>query len=419
MRDLLFGSLFRDPRGHQFQRMVREPPDWLLQAARALTREARDVAMRVWSLAYLSYDSYAQVLTDSDDESLKRTVHRAIDCPPMGMMVRTDGETDLRECRWRFCPWCHARRTLGLYHGLQSSTPDDGDSLLIRGRIIVPSTRLNPSVIARHVDCEEFPERAEVKFVKSELMPQLQGYAESRGSVSGLSTYQLGPHRTRDGETLFSHELGYLGLVPQCDDFLRRFPSRSSRGGDWLYLGGDESLVTWLAMPQPDLHLRTMLAGSASKIPDTWVVYGNTHDTAERRLPDGIAGALSWAPTYLWTPEQFSAASIAVHGVKSTQRHGGWNEPASQSPSPLAPANQQRNQNAQDRREQLLMVAREVWEDVLRAIVGQPGRPAYRKLLAEHLRRHGTCVSDRDVAWLVKQLRQGSSDFTNRPPNGV
>ncbi len=142
---------------------------------------------------------------------------------------------------------------------------------------------------------------------------------------------------------------------------------------------------------------------------------------------DGVPGVLALQPLYMFDNDGLRDYVAAMTGIHLYDRFGSWRVSKPVEPPNLANLqsrqhqasthrqlqshNDQRQQEAADKRVALLEVARTRWPQVQQqAQKKQRGRPAYRQVLAEMLQQHGVQASDRDVRWLLRMLNRPATD---------
>ncbi len=445
--DLLFGSLFRDPRAFEFQAQSRQPPEILLAKVNHLRPKQQIHALRVLILNSLQQRLYNQVLATSNDMRVRKVVKVMSQCPPMGVLVTSHyKDAELRYCKSRLCPWCHARQVVNRYHRLQAKTRTH-IQYLVQARAVISDAMLDSDVVEEWCDrnitksstlfriedvCEdsknefaniEFSSRLlrlaqQVQYANRELKLQLRDQARQFGIRDGMLTYQIGPGKERNGQVVFRHCIGLLGVRAfasneEVQDFFdTEFPNTKSRARGINVMGRTEE-VAWHAISTSNPNaLRLMLAGSSQKFDLSRVeVFGNTLDPRDRFHPDGFPGVLSLQPTYLFTPENFIEALAACRGVQLFSCFGEWaklktkqcDQPPTQ-PAPLGKANKKRKTATLQRRLSLQQVARQNYREIRRKAKENPGRPAVLRALMEVLRTKDKIISQRDARWLSKHL---------------
>jgi hypothetical protein len=168
------------------------------------------------------------------------------------------------------------------------------------------------------------------------------------------------------------------------------------------------------------------LAGSSTRfavkklgLPEGWFQTPGGHST-------GIAGALSWQPTFLFDDQMWFAYAEAVKGQQLYRGFGSWRKAigpvAEDSRSSidrrfmrvqktrLTQKRQQkgnrRTKAVEQRRPEMLEAARKLWSSVLVDRAVTRGRPNHRKKLEQLLGDQGLTFSRRDLDWVMQRLRK-------------
>ena len=149
MRDNLFGSLIRDPRAFEFQRLLRRPEPWMEETLSHLAPGKARQALPVVVLDYVHKRLLASLFCPADTgRPFEETIEefgRLWACPPTGALLekRTGrGKAKMLLCgAKRLCPWCHSREVVRLYEAL---APHFAESA--RHRLLV---RLRATLVAK------------------------------------------------------------------------------------------------------------------------------------------------------------------------------------------------------------------------------------------------------------------------------
>lgn len=449
-RDVLFASLIRDPRGARFQRLSREPEDWMVELVKHLEGPSRKQALDLVALQYLHYEHLSRTPAPEDlgddDGHILEAIRDARKCTPCGARLqRAKGKAKLSTCkRHRICPWCHARMVTRLYDDLNKFPRHSSEtSFLHQALCSFDSLDLNMTKVdiwydhvwlfggGDPVDQHENPFTLQVLYVKEVVRQQLRQAAAELGICDGLTTYQVTPGKDPEGNRTYRHQLGLLGVRSgDTDQRHAAAPKVSFLRATY----GHDLNVSWLNMRA--LHqssLRIMLAGSSATYPARdrvrdQMLTGNTKPILEGT--DGVAGVLDLSPTYLWDNYRLFEYFRATKNLQVVTFFGDWRRNgASSKKKPEQPgewdrkerhvkayknrrlkkANTKRAQSASDRRSQYLDSALAIWEKVQQRASQraqqQGGRPPVREMLIEMLSELGHDISDRDAKWLMKQLR--------------
>jgi hypothetical protein len=186
--------------------------------------------------------------------------------------------------------------------------------------------------------------------------------------------------------------------------------------------------VRWLLLPADDASsLRVALAGSSAnslRKQLNWPEEGLENDECQSF---GIGGALSWQPTFLLDDQMGFSYVQEIEKQRLYLPFGSWQESMAMTSatarmstdrkfekaqaerlvrSRQQKGNRQRRREAEDRRADLLNMARGLWERLLMDVAGTRGRPGYRKCLEKLMQEQGHCPSPRDMKWLMGQLTQ-------------
>ncbi|MHB1035006.1 MAG: hypothetical protein ACYC35_15270 [Pirellulales bacterium] len=449
VRDLLFGSLIRDPRGFMFRQRSLKPDSWITTALEESLGHLDPAGIQLISLASLHYEHLANARTSDEPFSPKliEVLRRARRCWPMGAQVEpppNSEHTPRDVCQnAHVCPWCHARTLVAIHKALTNGplrTLDDR-KLLVGARYTVPGSRLDElklsawlgyAPVAKKMNCGSepaIPLTLAVRYANLEIKAQLRRQAEHAGIHNGLVTHQLGPHLDADKSPGFRHQIGFLGEVnfktPEALEAYAADIDRSILKPLRIHVMGEPVFGQWLAIPADTQQaLRLLLFGSSNtySAKAATSVYGAAFDS----LRDGIPGALSLEPTYLYTPAQLHAHLLATQGVHLYTPFGTWREaigdrrrqpacrpefrggrPAPQPPLPAVAAGSRRT-NGEAAFALLLQTARPLWPTVVQRVAGKPGRPAYRHELTTAMRDAGHVLSKRKAESLLKKLRRAT-----------
>jgi len=451
-RDALVASLIRDPRGFRFQKLIRKPPDWLVESVEHVPEQHRQQALQVNALHLLHQQKLAGLLYPDDvqraDDEAVEVFGRVRDCTPCGALVervqKTEDGRDFPECgRPRVCPWCHARKVVRAYRSLTARrTIESPYSLLVQARATVTSDELDLDIMQDWIACcrrrGEFGQdqptpmwyRLESLYTNAELRPQLLDFAHHLGLSGGLVSLQAGPCRLRDRSEGYRFELGLIGDVPFATDrerekFMRYTAMDKPAVKFALNVMGRKIYVELLALPaEHPLALRLFLAGSSWSYPvQKLPLIGAFPSDLDYGFRDGLPGILGFQPIHLFDDLDFWRYSDAMQGINLFSTFGDWKKPSpqqrprrqqsentfrphrTQKLRPLRRANESRKGDVEQRRRSLLEVARTVWPEIKAQVKSAPGRPPYKRLLVARLKREGLEVSDRDARWLMEQLK--------------
>jgi hypothetical protein len=401
-----------------------------------------------------------------DEDPVAICLGKLWNCWPCGVGVAWvgPGEKTPRDiCAMaRLCPWCHARKALRLYQRLARGPLQElGQKYLALGRVSVPSPFLGSAAgVQRFLADSSSANSAgwlqqdgncwlppnfnhllhpdHVAYVRHELGQEFLDQARGLGLTGGILVYQVGPYLSQAGLRVFVHELTILGEVTFADaDGRAAFEDAiAMHGPPYGYIGPldvrmeglNHVLVPhWLLLPatQPQA-LRLVLAGTAVNYPIAQLDLSAHHLDLKDGLRFGIQGALAPQPAFLFDATQWCSHAAVLKGLQLFSPFGTWatveqprgakgpdglprRMPARRQQrrprANLTRANEQRQQEAQARREALLEQPRPFWKELIGQRSGQPGRPALHGPLRERLAQAGVGVSDRDLRWLVQHLK--------------
>lgn len=461
VRDNLFGSLIRDHRGQAFQAMLRRPPDWMTDSVQHLPENQKRAALQVLGLNFLYQRTYARfvdsVAAHPDPPRIPGVldaIQQAQRCWPVGALLEVGPgaqPTDAFVCKQAYlCPWCHGRSVSRLYRRLRPrfAEPIPFRWLVqIRFKLTIDDLPLESLQLWKHYMCTRnttlfadasFPWlRVPIYYVHDEIKQQLRDKIARLGLKGGILTYQLGPDKGGDNFLGFSHRLGLLGEITfdsQLDqDVYFRLLEHIALKRELVHVCGWWRVAEFRALPTTyPQALRLLLAGSSLNYRLRWLQYKEqfpASDTSERGfLRDGLPGVLALQPLYLFDNTGLHDYVAAMTGIHLYDCFGSWRVSTTETtqPQPVQPPslanlqsrqhlasrhrrlqthNDQRQQEAADKRAALLETAKRVWPQVQqRAQQKQRGRPPYRQVLTQLLQQQGAQASDRDVRWLLRML---------------
>ncbi len=250
---------------------------------------------------------------------------------------------------------------------------------------------------------------------KSALARALLAAANNLGAGGGLLTHQMGSAQLPTGQRTLLHD---LVVIAELDGEAAANFRRMAGGAVW------QSVEPLNAVRETGLHVRWLLRPADRPSSLRVVMAGGKAGQAGY-----VRGALSWQPTLLlddqmWFPYVHEVrgqrlhvafgswrdgmAAAAADARRSVDRRFGQAQSARHARKKQQAGNRQRCRQAEDRRADLLTVARGLWARVIADVSGRPGRPAYRSRLAELLQEQGVVPSDRDLKWLMRQLAPGA-----------
>ncbi|MCY2990908.1 MAG: hypothetical protein NTY19_23985 [Planctomycetota bacterium] len=457
VRDNLFGSLIRDHRGQVFQALLRRPPDWMSESVKYLPEPQRRTALQVVALNFLHQRLYANFLASAaanPDASripgVLDAIQRAQRCWPVGVLLEPGPglqPTERFVCKQAYlCPWCHGRRVNHLYGSLRSRFAEPVPfRWLLQIRLNLSIDNLPQDAIDlwyQHMnrrDRAQFDEanfpwlRVPIYYVHDEIKKQLRDKIARLQLKGGILTYQLGPDRSSDERLGFSHRLGLLGEIT----FESQAAEDAYFGGmspdeAQLYVCGRWLRAEFIAVPTTTPQaLRFLLAGSSVNYPVERLGYkcnlGSTATPERGVLHDGVPGVLALQPLYLLDDNRLHTYAAAMTGIHLYDRFGSWRVSKPVEPPSLANLrprqhrasrrrrlqthNDQRQQQAADKRAAQLEIARTLWPQVQQqAARQQRGRPPYRQVLTQLLQQQGVQASDRDVRWLLQMLNPPATE---------
>jgi hypothetical protein len=457
-RDCLYRSLRLDHRVPWFRRYLKRPAPWMESLVAHLPNKAdRHQALQWVVLDYLHKLHLARlypVLTyQYDEEGWETTLFRRLwRCTPYTVQVerRNGGKKNIRGCGYpRLCPWCHARKVVRLHEVIRlGPLKEPSGKYLLLGKPR-PFAEISGGIDGSWEQADWLAYTSDEKVrghygryfgrsagraaeTKKVLADTLLAAARELGAIGGLLTHQLGSAQLGNGQRSFLHD---LGLVAQLDSEVGLALLKDT-GGTAMWesvepLQATSELtmnVRWLVLPadQPT-SLRVALAGSSASSLRKLRRQAEEGLEGDEGHSFGIRGALNWQPTFLlddqmWVPyvQEIEKQrlylpfgswqdSMAVAGATermSTDRRFGKAQSARLVQSRQQKGNRHRRREAEDRRADLLNVARSLWDRVLMDVAGARGRPGYRKRLEMLMQEQGHCPSPRDMKWLMGQLTQ-------------
>ena len=334
-RDCLLSALLRDHRTTWFHKYLRRPSPWMQAIADTFaSKSERRQALQVVVLHYLHKLHLARMLpaaiaeAQGGMEEYYRTLRRVWFCPPVGALMQFDGGDGRLPpvCgRPRLCPWCFARKVVGLHEHMQQTllVNPEGKTLLL-GKVdpfIEPMGGLHGQW--HDYDWNEYCEGGCVRghwgryygrltervvATRKELIQSLMDHSWSYKIGDGVVFHQLGSGQLGTGQRTFRHNLSLVGVVDN-DAFLGlhretrgefTWPIRSCKAFEnsplglqvsWLPFRGDDPQAlrvalagTSLGYGAPQLSGRTELARSWSQ----WSVELGTHFLARRSDVPGL-----------------------------------------------------------------------------------------------------------------------------------
>lgn len=384
-------------------------------------------------------------------------LRRMANCWPYGVEVAPVEEDPARPPRVcglsRFCPWCRARAAVALHKHLTKGPLAGRDDLfLVQARIEVSSEQFDAAarwVLSQPEDCptrfEDLPDDNTI-WVRDRLGRQLLRFARRLGVAGGLLSYDVRPDMIYN--SWFKHTVTLVGAVALPDAERQEAFCRETgitEPSDWVLCVGELMCQpTWLVMPASDPRaLRFFLAGSSVGYPLENLDFGHGcfTENPEISFRNGIAGAMELPPNFMLGYDAWYEwvvrlrrmplyrcfgnwrAGEASHAVGQEGRESAVSRRASGIRGPALEAfkklNSSRQEEAVSRREQLIALARPLWEQVQAEPHAGRGRPPYRRLLGEALAGQGQRVSVRDLNWLVGELSRDSGRSLGCPLGDV
>jgi hypothetical protein len=458
-RDCLFAALRHDHRVPWFRRYLKRPDPWMeALVAHLPTGSQRRLALQCVALDYLHKAHLARVypaVRDSfgDGEEIN-WFRRLWRCTPYTVRVvgRNGGQLNLRGCGYaRLCPWCHARKVVALYRCIRGGPLErPAGKYLLLGKpapVAEPFGGIDGSW--RQADWLSYTQGERVRGHYGRYFGQYPGRAaETRRALSqalldaaaplgvedGMLTHQLGSAQLVNGQRTFLHD---LGLVAELDrDAARELVQEAGGKPGWetieaLGMGTDLDLkVRWLLLPADDpSSLRVALAGCSAEFVRSRLAPRDSGLDEAHQYTSGVRGALSWQPTFLlddqmWLPYveevrherlyralgswRASLAVVARDSRSSVDRKFKVAQATRFARDRQQKGNRRHGREVNDRREELLTVALEVWPQVLAGPSGGRGQPGRRKRLGELLHERDIALSRRDLDWLMKRLGPGA-----------
>jgi len=438
-RDLLLASLLRDPRLPMFRRHCWKPPAWAAPVPDTVSPKLRRQAQQMIILESLQARFIDKMRTENcaygfEEAQISRMLDALAACPPRGALYRQDGE-NVRSCGYaKLCPWCHARRVQELYQTLQDG-PCRPESLsntwLMAGRLSIP--------VERRIDHRSDEGPLNASGVRSEHTYYgkfLRRLAGQLGIVGGVLIFQVTPNLTYHAERYrkrgYSYEFSIVGEMPGLAGPIDRVKQLTGMDPKDLYDPYDDEEFTffgpamWAMLPGGNPQsLRYLLFGSSYKYP-----VGSLGGHVSKDWPTnyGLQGAAALQPWFLFKPWQAWEYFEATRGIRLYDLWGSWKRRrARPSVSTRRPTslptqdgrrgeirrrrafqqeNQDRQEQALTRREDLLEVATAAYDRLTTELGRKPGSPALRQALVEE----GHAVTDREARWLVSRIGQTRND---------
>jgi hypothetical protein len=451
-RDCLYGSLLWDKRATWFRNYLKKPERWMEELVAQVTNKTQQrQALQCVVLDYLHKLHLARLYPVAQyeyGEGMESNLFKRLwRCTPYTVqVVRRKGGKNIRGCGYpRLCPWCFARRVVQLYEIVRRGplSKPTGKFLLL-GK---PSAFAEPSGGIdgnwKQADWLSYTQSEEVRGqygryfglnpgraaeTRKVLSRALLTAAADIGATSGLLTYQLGSAKVSDKQRTFLHDLGLIAEV--IADTGKVLSANGS--AHWKSVVGLESEkelalnIHWVLLPADKASsLRVAMTGTT--VGDLQKRSGTRDEALESNTSDldRINGALSWQPTFLlddqmWFPYvqeirnqrlylpfgswSDSMASVAAAARSSIDRRFQQAQAARHALNRQQSGNRKRRKEVEDRRAELLNIARVLWPQVQSDVTGLTGRPGHRKRLAELLEAQGIETSRRDLKWLMQQL---------------
>jgi hypothetical protein len=447
-RDCLHASLLRNRLPGWYHRYVAHPPAWLADLTGHLPGPARAQAAQHLALHFLHLRRLALLAREvglaGAGADAQETLERLWRCWPYGVGVRWRGEgvrTERDVCgRAWLCPWCFARRVVGLHARVLSGPLRHPAGVhLLQGRVQFSSEALAPDGGG-----------GQARRVRDGFGSRLLGQARRLGVRGGVLTFRVGQDWGPDGHRFFLYELGVLGAVGLDAVAAHRGRLIAELDGEYAQAGGSDGAgltdlwpafetavegpegefpVCWAllpARPRADRDVaRLLLAGTSVSYPLEDGLGVHTEGAPSFSFADGLPGVLGWQPTFLFDADEWLRYAAMTRGLPLARGFGPWRgllgpEPSGpraggaarprgrrrrrDGPAPLGRVNAARHAAAQGRRRGLLEVARPLWPEVLARCAGRRGRPPHRAVLGQLLAEHGHGVTERDLRYLVKDL---------------
>jgi hypothetical protein len=461
-RDLLFGSLFRDPRPKGFHWYVRKPKGWMSDLVNHFpSLQDQQHALQMVVLQFLHRRKLCDLLPEArlsaesgslDEYNLLRRLWR---CWPFGAQVewqeRGDrSERDVCGLAW-LCPWCFARKVTALYELLGQCVKPARTTMryLLLAKTQMFSPPPDPSWVRSlvqhhgvrssgswpwwmvdlgnhsHTNFRRQLRQAEVK-MSCDRREELRQWAKDQGVDGGLVTYQVGPDLYSDNNhdySCFRQESALLGEVAPAkgeteDEFEARL-LEPSRHGTIM-----DVQTALLPMNAPSA-LRCFLLGSSLSYPTDGLDLKLTDNRAwKSKFVRGIPGAFALQPHFMFDDVQWWSHAHTTKNMRLYQPFGTWvnalskarqhrvvqfSEDCSPAAQALHDANDKRRSISQRRRQELVEVIRPHWK-LVRQNAEHPrdGRPSLRGPVRELLHTMGEQPSDRDLRFIVKELSSQS-----------
>ena len=457
-RDCLFGSMFRDYRVRWFHRYMQRPEQWMEELVSHLPKNSRRQALQYVVLHYLHKLHLTRLMETvekqfgEDNEEMKR-LSRLWQCPPYTVLVaRKDGAPVPHCCGlFHLCPWCFARKVAELNKCIRKGVLTDTAGkylVLAKTTFAEPFFGLNERYLREDLysigsgrdagwvrdwygryyglDCERAHEtRNHLALVIRESTDGTFGYL-----TDGLLTHQMGSEQDSNGRRTYLHDIGIIG-VADADNlaWFRQDPgvvvSDTGNAIETRWRVEDGLIMHGLVIPADHPSaLRTVLAGTG------WSYKTTNFGLDETEQNEGVAGALSWQPTFLLDDQVWFGCAEATRRQHLYRAFGSWGKSLASAVAESRETddrrfgrmqrqrlvrrkqqggNDRRHSGADQRRNALLKIAEPIWPTVDMTAHGTRGRPAHRSRLQEQLKCRGIEASRRDLDWLVKKLRGGNT----------
>ena len=416
-RDLLAGASGDDRRLWFFRAVLRNNPGFLVQAYDAPIRrehsnpdlpdeERKSTQMELTTIRearafdYMSRNYLGQLIPQLEEQPIAfRVAAAASVCPTslyqtkMLIAHQHGGIRRSQVCRNQWvCPHCYAR------------------------------------LAARHLDeCPQYFGQANVGFVlllgrtvplSCEDANQFHGFrdthknalidiARSAGAEGGIWTQQVCPWLQRDkefdGKRIYETstpelelKISVLAVIPKNRPHLRRLQQFDKR----VQAEKADFQVAKISTAI-DLH-----AFDAKRSLRAYLVKARDSSQPAIRLENNEYGLFYWPPLSICTTEQWVARFELLHGQPAAVRWGTWHQgsgpQAGFCPESDAPEFFSTHHRADERRAELLARVTPLLAGVRQKCDQMPGRKNLRKLLAGA----GVEASERDVRWLISELRK-------------
>lgn len=446
-RDLLLGSLFRDPRPRGFHRLCLKPKRWMGTMVKGLETAQQEQGLQFVALHYLHRLKLLDMLPEArtqaeaghpEEYNMLRRLWR---CWPYGAGVEWRGEGDRTErdvCRLAWlCPWCFARNITRLNEELYEALPAPGPRkylVLTKSQILSPA--FDPGLLEYYGDIDHVPaemltiERNDYRSLSmgevtmgTHRRMDLEEWAMRQGITGGVSTHQIGPAL----RSTWYHELpcfrqciSLLGEVEVgADEFVEDVQDRLLRVSEEI----PDTYTALLPADHPSA-LRMMLMGSSFQYPSERLDLTLTDDNDwKARFIRGVSGALALQPHFMFDDVQWDSYASMTKNKRLYKVFGSWKAalskkrtrkkhdalPVDDDPLPseqaLLDANRERHEAAEKRRKALVERLRPYLHELIAgAHVHKRGRPSLRAGVQQLLDQWGMPATDRDLRCVLKAL---------------